>query len=232
MRIVQLSCFTILASLVACAPSAHADVVFSDGTFSTSVWVNETVIVGTGGTVAVSQQATGNPGFARRIDLTTGNAIGDTTWAFSRFGNNLATRYEPATQGSIQSISWTIDARFVTGTFFGSGQTVALGLRQNNINYYADIDVTTSSGQWITINGTGLTASSFQRLDGLAGTPDLTASGAPIRFGFVSGNSNGGSPFSTSVDYDNWEVSVVVPAPASMVVASVGLVTLVRRRRS
>ena len=230
MRRVTLLAGCVVAGVVAMSAAARADVLFSDGTFATSVWVNETVNVGSGGSVGVSQESTGNPGFARRVTISLGSQAGDTTYSFNRYGNTLATRYEPATSGAVTSIDWGIDARFVTASFFGAGQAIMLGLRQGNVNYVADYDVTGSSGQWNTFGATGLVAGDFTRLDGLAGGPDLSVSGAPIRFGFVTGNSTTGGSYFTTVDYDNWFVRVV-PTPGSIALAGVGGLMMVRRRR-
>jgi hypothetical protein len=222
----------IAACLSALAAPANADVVFSDGAFSPSVWVVEPINIGSGGIVNVSQVSTGNPGDARRVNITLGSQPGDTTWVFSRYGNNTATRYEPTTSGAIATINWGIDARFVDGSFPGQGQAILLGLRQGNVNYVADADITGSSGAWSSFGATGLTASSFQRLDGLAGTPDFAGTAAPIRFGFVSGNSTTGGSYFTTVDYDNWFVEVIVPAPGSLALAGAGCVLIARRRRA
>jgi hypothetical protein len=231
MRQVTLLVGCAVGGVVALGTAAHAAVVFSDGTFATSGWVNETINVGSGGTVGVSQVSTGNPGFARRVTITLGSQAGDTTFSFNRYGNTTATRYEPATSGAITSIDWGIDARFVTGSLFGEGQAIMLGLRQGNVNYVADYDVTGSGGQWNTFGATSLVVGDFTRLDGVAGSPDFSATAAPIRFGFVTGNSTTGGSYFTTVDYDNWFVRVV-PTPGSLALAGLGGLMMVRRRRA
>lgn len=228
----------LLVSVSACvlaAPSfvsrAVADVTLSDSTFANASWVSENVLQGTGAAVTATQSTAGNPGTARRVTLVTGDALGDTTSSFQRFGTTQATRYDPITQGAIVSIDWSMDARFVTGSFFGAGQGTGLALKQGTVIYIADYTTTGSSGQWITNSATGLTAASFARLDGASGTPDFSSTGAPIRFGFVAANSNGGGPYTTTVDYDNWSVNIIVPSPAGASAFALCAVMTLRRRR-
>lgn len=222
-------------SCAALVSAAGADVVFSDTEFANSNWALETVFTGptgnTGSATAAQSAATGNPGNARRVTLTTGGSFGDTVSAFSRYGTTQATRFDPTTQGAINAVSWTIDARFVTGTFAGAGQGLVLGLKQGTVIYGADYHVTGSSGSWATSSATGMTAASFSRLDGLTGTPDFSAAGLPIRFGFIASNSNGGGQYSTTVDYDNFSVTVTqVPAPGAALILGIAGAALRRRR--
>lgn len=230
MRIAPSTCFA--CAIVAGASLAHASVTFSDTEFATSgglAWVLEPVVRGTGGAAAAAQSTLGNPGKARQIDLTTGTAPGDTIWGFSRFGTTTATRYEPATSGPITSLTWSIDAR-LSGGGFGDGQAIVLALKQGQLIYTADYHVTGSSGNWITVGGSGITAADFTRLDGQFGIPDFSAAGAPIRFGFASGNSTTGGSYSTQALFDNWSVTVnPVPAPGACL-ALAGLLGLRRRR--
>lgn len=215
------------------AQSANADVIFSDDTFANSSWAIENVLQGVGASATAAQSSGGNPGTARRVTLATGSAFGDSTSSFQRFGTSTATRYEPATQGAIVSIDWSIEARFVTGSFFGAGQGIAFALKQGTVIYFADYTTTGSSGAWIENSASGLTAANFSRLDGATGTPDFSTAGAPIRFGFLASNSNGGGAFTTTVDYDNWFVRVVVPSPTTgAAFAGFAVASLVRRRRS
>ncbi|MFA6046032.1 MAG: hypothetical protein WC718_13700 [Phycisphaerales bacterium] len=220
----------VLGAIAAITSVASATVSYSDGTFSLSganSWAVETLGQGS---ASASQSASGNPGTARQVNLTTGGNGGDTIWAFSRFGSTTATRYEPANQGAILSLSWTIDARLTQGG--GDGQALWLALKQGQLIYVADAHVTGSSGQWNTFGGSGILAADFARLDGQSGTPDFSVAGAPIRFGFVNGNSTTGGSYSTAALYDNWSVTVnTVPAPATCLLAG-SLVMAGRRRRA
>lgn len=227
---------TTIAALALCTVSANvlAGVVYSDGIFNNTDWGFEVVNVGTGGSANATQSlATGNPGAARRVTITTGNAVGDGTYAIHRFGTTNATRYVASTQGVVQSVNMSIDARFITGTFFGAGQGVYAQVKQGSNIYVAGLGVTTSSGSWVTFSASGVLATDFIQISGTATPLDFSASGAPMRFGFASANGNGGSPYSTTVDYDNFQLEVVsIPAPAASALAMLGITTLLLRRRT
>ncbi len=216
------------------ASVAIASVTYTDGTFTNSNWGFETFVAGSGGGSGSATQsaATGNPGSARRVTLTTGPQVGDGIYALSRFGTTVATRYEPATQGAITSLDFSIDARFVTGTFTGAGQAVYLGAKQGTTIFGVYMGVTGSTGLWTTLATTNFSPALFVHLSGPVTTFDTTASGAPIRFGFINANGNGGSPYTTTVDYDNFNLVVNnVPSPGILAGASVAGIMSVRRRR-
>lgn len=227
---------TAITALALCFTSAGtlASVVYSDSTFANADWGFEVVNVGTGGSASATQSAaTGNPGAARRVSISTGAAVGDATYAIHRYGTSLATRYVASTQGAIVSVNFAIDARFVTGTFLGAGQGVYAQAKQGTNIYVAGIGVTGSAGNWVTLSASGLLVSNFIQIAGTTAPLDFSATGAPIRFGFASANGNGGSAFSTTVDYDNFTLEVVnVPAPSAAALAMLGATTMLRRRRT
>lgn len=215
--------------LVAAVSPAFADVVIADTEFNDSNWGFETVQIGTGGSGSgVQVTGVGNPGKARRVTLSP-NA-GGTIWGFSRYGNTLATRYVPSVDGAIASINFSFDARLVSGS--GDGQAVMVALKQGQVIYGASYSVTGSSGGWATFAQTGLVASDFLRLDGLAGVPNFSETGAPIRFGIASGNSAPNASYTTVADYDNFVVTIVqVPAPGAAGLLAAAAVLAARRRR-
>lgn len=210
------SCLAGFLALGLVAP-ALAAVTYSDGTFASGTWVIELIQEnGGGGASAVQSAGTGNPGDARRVTTTVNAGSPDlpsTVWAFQRYGTNVATRYEPATQGPIGAIAFSIDYRLVSG--FGDGQGLAVGLKQGQMVYAAAYTVTGSSGQWGEHMVTGLRASDFSLVGGGDGEPDFSAGGAPIRFGFITSNSTRGElGYSITVDYDNFFVRVTAPCAA------------------
>jgi hypothetical protein len=204
------------ACLLGWSAPALASSVYEDGTFATGTWGLEITTGNGGGTVSASQSAaTGNPGAAFRVISSVNSGSGAapaTVNGLHRFGTNVATRYDPATQGPIGSLNFRIDHRLISG--FGDGQAVQFAIKQGQVTYIGPYHTTGSSGQWGQSIDTGLTAADFSRLDGAPGNPDLSASGVPIRFGFVTSNSSVGNPYSITVDYDNFRVEVFPPCPA------------------
>ncbi|MFN7022099.1 MAG: hypothetical protein ACK4WH_12335 [Phycisphaerales bacterium] len=208
--------------------SACADVVYSDGEFVPSTWGFETVVLGTGGTSAAAQVGAGNPGNARR--LTNSVNAGGTVYGFSRYGTTQAVgRYDPSVAGAIASVDWSLESLFVSGGDAG-GQAVMLGAKQGAIVYAADVGQTGTGAGWVTHGAVGLTEADFQPLNGAAPI-DFSASGAPLRFGFIVGNS-GAESFTSVAVYDNFSVTLrAVPAPGAAGLAGVAALGLACRRR-
>jgi hypothetical protein len=220
--------FIAAAALGATSLAAHADVTYSDTEFPNTGWGFETSVIAPGGTSAGTQVSGGNPGFGRQMTNNV-NALG-TIWGISRFGTTTATRYEPINSGAITSIDWTIDAKWLSG-IGGQGQSIALAIKQGAIVYIADVDITGSSGQWITNSATGLTAASFSALSG-AGAIDFSGTADPIRVGFAVGNSSTSSAYINVVLYDNFNVVIHnVPAPMAAAQLTVAAALLGMRRR-
>lgn len=214
-------------SIGSAAGVAGADVVFSDADFNPANWGFETVMLGPGGTSAASQVAGGNPGTARRVrnDVNAGGTI----YGFSRYGTTTGTRYDPATQGEIASLDFSIDFRFIDGAG-GDGHAIMLGAKQGTFVYAAAMSITGSSGAWGTWSATGLTAADFVSLNG-GPVIDLTPTGGFIRFGFIAGNSAPGDAYFNRVDYDNFLVRVrQVPSPGPAALLCIGLGAMRRRR--
>lgn len=210
------------------AGHAQAVVTFSDSTFANSGWQIQSETFGTSATAAGAQVTTGgNPAEARRVTLTRSAAEAN-IFALNLFGNTTATRYVPATQGAIASVSFTVDARFISGA---AGHALYVGLRQGSSNFIsAPLGLVSSDGTWATYATSGLTALDFANVNG-SSSVDFSASGAPIRVGFAAAfgaNATG----SYVVDYDNFRVDVnQVPSPAGASVLAGSLVILARRRR-
>lgn len=204
---------------------ANAQVTFSDGTFAASNWPVETI----GGGSAVSTQVTsgGNPGAFRRVAQTV-NA-GSTVYIVHRFGNTTTTRYVPATQGAIGSVDFSIDYRIFDGV--GQGQAFYLMAKQGNEDFIAGGAVTGLSTAWQSYAINGVLPTDFSCITNPGLSVDFSATGAPIRFGFVTANSSTGAGYSITADYDNFFVRAnPVPAPGAAL-ALLGLGTLVTTRR-
>lgn len=208
----------------------HADVVYSDGTFAPSNWGFEFQTLGAGGSAtAVQMTVGGNPDFCRRVSLTLGAGDAPQIGALSRFGTTQATRYEPAIQGAIESVSFSIDFRRVqaSGT---DGQFVQVALKQGTEIFAAAGAFTGGAEDWTSYSVVGLTAGAFLPLFGGQDRPDFSTSGQPIRFGFLARHTGGAAQSFTAVDYDNFLVRVI-PAPGLAVFAAAGGLAAARRRR-
>lgn len=205
---------TLLASTALAQPrQARADVSFGDTEFPDGGWAVESITTGFGGSSSGVQSPTGNPGNARRITNSV-NAGPSSISAMHRFGTTSATIYSPTTSGAVASLDFSVDYRLVSG--FGDGQGLGFALKQGTVVYFAAYAVTGSDGAWHARSATGLLASDFVRMDGLAGTPNFSAAGANIRFGLAVSNSSTGAGYAIVVDYDNFAVTVrQVPGPAS-----------------
>lgn len=213
------------------AGSANATIQFSDGGFDTATWVTETISAG--GTFAVSQSiTTGNGEPSRHVDITTGGNVGDAVAIFSRYGNTTDTRYDPLVFGAINSIELQMDYKSVSSTLAGSGPDLYFGIKQGNVIYRATLGVAVTPSVWTEFLHFGFTPADFVRADGGVGTLDFSATAVPLRFGFVSVQTNGGTPFTTATEYDNFCVYVDnVPAPGAAMLAGVAGVLASRRRR-
>lgn len=210
------------------AAEASADVTFSDTEFVNADWGFETATIAPGGSSAGIQTGGGNPGNARQ--LTNSVNSGGTVFGFSRYGTTVGTRYEPALQGAISSVDWTIDSRWLSG-IGGQGHSIGLGVKQGTVVYVADFEITGSSGNWNTHGAISLTAADFAPL--IAGPAvDFSSSGAPLRFGFIVGNSSTAGAYTNAVLYDNFGFTVhSVPTPGTMGLAAIAAAAGLRRRR-
>lgn len=162
---------------------------------------------GNGGMGFGAQAGGGQPGACRSVthDMATNPA-----W-IALFHERLGATFDPATQGMISLIDFSMDiATFADASHYG-GQHAGLALRQNSAIYVGPF-VVNGLTSWLTVEQNGLAADSFTEYQG-TGHPDFSTGAAPIQFGFVTGNHNppGGAPASqTIVGYDNWSVSLML----------------------
>lgn len=204
--------------------SARAVPVISDTELANSNW--SAVLLGDntvgGVTFTATQVATGgNPGAFREI---THVYTGPGGFNIGHFYESAS--YDPAVSGALQSINISFDDAFFN--YPGQGGTppgaVAIfpAIRQGGKVFDGFYSVTTSSA-WVHQEFDNLTASDF-------GGADFSSAGAPIFFGFVSGNGSAfGGQTTTISGVDNFSVSVTllsVPEPASFALLAFGLVAL------
>ena len=117
-------------------------------------------------------------------------------------------------QGPIGSIDYAEDAKRIFGSSLG--QSAGIAIRQNGMVFVAQVG-TTPDDVFTRKEGKALKASSFGVLTpgGFPGgaSPDFSAAGGPIEFGFVRGNSTGagGPGYTLIAAIDNWFVRVNPP---------------------
>ncbi len=207
--------------LVPCSAGA----LFLDGTFNLSDWSR---VIETGsGTVTPSQVATGgNPGDYMRVDLT------NFTGLLGAYQFRSAATYDPASQGAIASVAWSLDELGILA--LGTTHVAAGGaLTQNNINYYSVALNNIAFDVWRTFGLTGLGADNFATFLNPNAHPDFSASGAPITFGFWTVFNNGSTDGARAAGFDNWTFGVTtVPEPSSFLLLGAGLALLCRRQRT
>lgn len=221
--------FGVAAAVFLCA-GAHADVTFSDTEFANTNWASEIVTFGAGGTTSGTQTTGGNPGFGREV--TNNLIIGGTIYGFHRYGTTTATRYDPPISGAINTVDFKIDSKWLSG-IGGLGHGITIGAKQGTVVFRAGFDVTGSTGLWETHAATGFVASDFAAVNGSATAIDFSATGAPIRFGFVVSNAAVNESYTNVVLYDNFQVVVHnLPAPGGAALLAGGALAALRRRRA
>lgn len=227
----------LLVSLV-CANAACADMAFFDGTFSNADWQVSSIFQGyNGGSVSGAQAGSGgNPGTYRIVN-TTVNGIGSHPYAnVLGFQQRLGATYDPTVQGAISTVDFSID--FLNINTFGNGQQYEIALLQNGLLYGLLPHITQTVTGWQHDSSNGLTANDFYQIvnapplfyfDG-AHHPDFSATGSPISLGFQTWTATTDVPFTLTVGYDNWGVTVhSIPEPGMFLLAALGGLALLAK---
>lgn len=210
-----LAFFALLFLAPLAGPAAAAT--FSDATFTPADWTLTVETLNLGGSVTVSQLASGgNSGAFRRINDVLTSAVGQ---GFSNtvfgFHARVGATWNPSVQGAIASLAYSEDAY----RYAGSGvQANGVALRQGGVIYYGTGSVTPgTTGVWQNYAWSTLTAASFDALAPGVQNPDFGPSGGPIQFGFYRANSTsvGGSGATISGGIDNWSVTLDMAVPAA-----------------
>jgi uncharacterized protein (TIGR03382 family) len=206
------------------SPAALGSFTFSDGTFNTGDWSQTSFQYGpNGGSGSPSQVLSGgNPGAARYITNSCGSFFSGALNAqyYEAFS------YNPAVDGPLSALTFSIDSRFEDGL-----QAVSFVVRQGGSTWQAGYFLNTS--QWATYSMSPAANDWFAMTGASVPTPapDFSASGAPITFGFWTGNGTaGGFGYSRSGWFDNFTVSFI-PTPGATSAALLGVALLGRRRR-
>lgn len=116
--------------------------------------------------------------------------------------------WDPASDGPICTVEMAIDEKAISS--FGEGQNVKLLVVQDGRYYGATLHPWFTGGgidtTWETLHIGPATASNFfeatEACWDTTSTPDFSATGAPIQFGFMVGNTN--TVTRVTHAYDNW----------------------------
>jgi PEP-CTERM motif len=228
-----------LGALVLAATPCRADVLFSDSTFNLANYTQQLYRSDPTVSVAAAQTlSNGNPAPSLEIRI----AVPATTFFETQQGfiGNAFT-FDPAVQGAIQSIDFSLDKNFTANQPFDFNSVRAL-IEQGGKFYEAIIPISTTPGVWTTGSATGLLATDFSAFDFVTGMLDANQhpsfNGSPLAFGFANRfgqTSDVPTEASEDVLYDNLALNVnvgeTVPEPGSVALLGSGLAILLARRR-
>jgi hypothetical protein len=206
---------------------AMANLVIYDGTFLDSNW---TMIVRpygpNGGTGSGSQVLVGGAGDNGPARETTNHAGANLSGSYNA-SIYTAFTYNPAVGGPLTDLSISFDSRYVTGL-----SAIGIAVEQAGLVWMSGGAINTPNwqtytftpgpGSWFLINPSG----------GVAGPgPDFSAAGAPMRFGYYTGNGTGAGsfPYAHTGLTDNFTVRFV-PAPGALALLGVGGLIMTRQR--
>lgn len=204
--------------VLSCGPLASAGFTYVDGTFDPADWFSSIAgQQGNSGTFTTPQKLSGgNPGEHVQVNHALANAPNGEQSGFSLLHERLGFTHDPAADGPIGEIDMSIDLRRDD-----QNQRVRFALTQGGLVYVSNESVTTGNFPtgWNTWAVPDLSETAFVRMEpdqNLIGTdhPDFSSTGAPITFGFSTGNNTGiGFPgYTTAVDYDNFALDIKPPA--------------------
>ncbi|MBL8745189.1 MAG: hypothetical protein JNK58_02415 [Phycisphaerae bacterium] len=211
------------ASVIALSANARASVEISDNTFNMSDWSHSAHQFGPfGGSGSIGQTPLGRTGSGLEIN----NSCGPSFSGVWNAGLYLPFSYNPSAAGvPLTDLTLSIDSRHTGGL-----QAVSFVVEQGGEMWRVGYFINTPS--WATYSIMDPMAADIVPLTaGAMGLPDFSVSGGAIRFGIAAGNSSaGGSGYSTTGYYDNFQV-LFVPSPATLPFGMVAVGLLRRRLR-
>jgi hypothetical protein len=224
-------------TISAAGPALAGTTTFTDSTFNSANYVESPAFTSNASlnySFCPSCGQAGVPGLEVVLD-STGDAVNNGLGAITFINTTFA--YDPATSGSIVSISASVD-KILTDSIDnpGAGNTFRPTIEQGGNYYLAAIagpeigaggDDTTTG--WNTLAASGLTAADFTEFDVATdsfGTGNPNFSGGPMLFGLTQTFQNPGA-FSATAIYDPLTITIdAVPEPSTwaMLLLGAGLV--------
>lgn len=224
---VTLACIVMVPLLA--TQSAVAQERYEDGTFEVDqegVLTNWTINgpffrpqEAQGADVGASAPRTGgNPGAFLRSQVTSVPVPAGESWVVWGIFINDQAVYDPGSLGAIERVDFDFDSRLPEGT--RGSRAVSLAVQQGEFFWAALTPrVFVQDLSWTPMSISGLQASDFILSDiwaqeGQDPTPDFSATGLPVRFGLLQGQSCpttsdcSAPPTVVEVDTDNWTVTV------------------------
>jgi hypothetical protein len=195
---------------------ATTPVVVEDVTFDDAHWEIYQERSQEGGSHQVAQSISeGNPAASRRMVHTlplTGNVNVPSTINVRHRYIGPGSVYDPAIAGAIDRIDITMDRIVFSSTPPGGAVGHAFIVYQNGILYFHDLGAF-SGANWHTVQFNGLGAQDFATTAGA--TPDFSASGSPLTFGYLRSNANTGQGAEVVMVHgiDNWRFVIHPTAP-------------------
>jgi hypothetical protein len=220
---------------------AHADSIFTDGTFDLADYTNPfTCTSESGGTIsgAVSQcSLCGDSGKALQTVVTLTSASSATTALdIGELNSNFV--YDPLAQGAVASIHASVDSLTSIDVAVSEYNLFDPLIKQDGKYYIAQLFSAPGNSGFQKLASI-LYASSFEQFDPLTGTVNSAANpnfaGDPMEFGIMISSGSMALPsFTQTLIYDNLSFDLVpTPDPASWVLMGTALVgvAMFRRRR-
>ena len=222
----------VLGLIMTASVASAASVVFFDGTFVDGEWTTTVLTSGLGGSGRAGQSATGgNPDSYREISITLVRPTSTEGSLVAVASIKPSAVYDPGALAAIASVDYSEDAILLEGS--GNGHALTIALEQAGVLYAGLPRLVSPDSVWTPKSIPGFVASDFVAIAGGSGSPDFSASGAPIAFGsWRAFSSPPGSSAGTRLGgIDNWTVTVhPVPEPGSALLVGLGIGILSMRR--